>query len=288
MNVTAVIVTYNPGEQLVQNLAKLQPQVTHIIIIDNGSSETSKAGLSTLDPAITILFNETNLGLATALNQGVRAALAKGARWIVTFDQDSIATTDFVKNLLAAYESCSYATQVMLVGPTYQDQTSGEITSMGNDKSLPLYQPIIYTWTSGCLMKASVFEEIGYFRDDFFVDYIDIEYCLRCQKYGFKLIESKGAVLLHNLGQPTQKKFLGKSYTTSNHSPLRRYYNARNRTRVYFEYWDSHASWILGDLSIYIRQLLKLFFLERQRWVKFVYVLRGIKDGLTSKGGKYD
>jgi GT2 family glycosyltransferase len=59
MNVTAVIVTYNPGEQLVQNLAKLQPQVTHIIIIDNGSSETSKAGLSTLDPAITILFNET-------------------------------------------------------------------------------------------------------------------------------------------------------------------------------------------------------------------------------------
>lgn len=283
MNVVAVIVTYNPGEELAKNVVALASQVDHIIVVDNGSSKPPN-----LSPTLTFLHNTTNLGLATALNQGVKAALAKGADWIITFDQDSIATPNFVAGLFAAYEACPYAAEVMVVGSTYQDPTSGEIVSLADDKSSPLYRTATYTWTSGCLMNARVFTTVGYFRDEFFIDYIDIEYCLRCQRQGFKILESARAVLLHNVGQPSQRRFLGKLYSTSNHSALRRYYSARNRTRVYFEYWGSHRRWILKDLKIYFTQLRDLFLVEEQRWLKLSYVLRGIRDGLMNRGGKYN
>ncbi len=281
MKVAAVIVTYNPGEELTKNIAALQSQVDHIIVVDNGSSKPPD------DSSITFLHNTINLGLATALNQGVRLALELHAQWIITFDQDSIATPSFIRGLFAAYEACPYAAEVMLVGSTYQDPTSGEIVSLADDKSSSSFRPATYTWTSGCLMNASVFKAVGYFRDDFFIDYIDIEYCLRCQKHGFKLLESAQAVLLHNVGQPTRRRFLGKLYSTSNHSALRRYYSARNRTRVYIEYWGSHRLWILKDLRIYLKQLRDILLVEEQRWLKLSYVLRGIRDGLRNKGGKY-
>lgn len=287
MNTCAVIVSFNPDKRLSENVNSLSRQVDKIIIVDNGSNSAAQLLLRDLEGNATILYNKSNLGLATALNQGVQLALSATPLWIITFDQDSIAPTGFMENLISTYESCPYAEQVALIGAIYQDQVSGQIVSMATSSTTSPYQPIMYTWTSGCLMKASVFSSVGYFRDDFFIDCIDVEYCLRCQSHGLKVIESNKAVLLHNLGQPIQKWFLGRSYTVRNYSPLRRYYNARNRIRVYLEYGSVYPTWVLKDVSTYVMQLLKMIVLEDKRWLKLRRVLYGFRDGFRNKGGAY-
>src|ERR1700761_1113736 len=74
---SAVVVTYEPGPELVDNLTMLWPQVDTLIVVDNGSSpprrEVLGAAVSTL--GLELIENGSNLGIATALNYGVQRAM---------------------------------------------------------------------------------------------------------------------------------------------------------------------------------------------------------------------
>ena len=74
-----LIVTFNPSPDFFERLNSFFIQLNHIIIVDNGSNlemchllklEAQKQNFS-----LTILFNKTNLGIATALNQGFQWAI---------------------------------------------------------------------------------------------------------------------------------------------------------------------------------------------------------------------
>jgi rhamnosyltransferase len=279
--IAAVIVSYNPGNQLYQNVAALSSQVEKIIIVDNASA--NKHVFSPFQKPIEIIYNSHNVGLATALNQGVERALELNAQWILTFDQDSVSSTNFVQDLLKGYESCITKHKVALVGPIYKDQVSGVITSYGLSG-----REVIYKLTSGTLFRADILHIVGLFRDGFFIDYIDIEYCLRCKKLGYKVLESSEATLLHNLGQPSHHFILGRQFRTTNHSPLRRYYNARNRVIVYREYSRLEPHWVLKDCSSFSLEIIKMLLAEKQRGTKLRYIMRGIWHGLLKREGPYE
>lgn len=287
MQTIAIIVTFNPDARLIENVNSLLTQVDQIIIVDNGSGESGLSILQTLHRNVTVLYNKANLGLATALNQAARLAVSKNPIWILTFDQDSVAPEGFVNSLITTYEACPYANEVAIVGPVYKDQVTGRLLSVGEIPSPTPCQVVPYTWTSGCLMKASIFDSVGYFRDEFFIDYIDVEYCLRCQRYGFRTIVASSALLLHNQGAPAWKRFLGRRVIVNEYSPLRRYYNARNRIIVYMENLFSLPKWVVGDIYLYSKQLAKMMILEDARWLKLRWVLRGIRDGFLRRGGAY-
>src|SRR5439155_25136726 len=87
-NVIAVVVTFNPGADLALNLAALRAQLGNVVVIDNGSADA--AGIEMLARAAGCRFvgNPTNLGIAAALSQGARLAMAEGFDWLATFDQD--------------------------------------------------------------------------------------------------------------------------------------------------------------------------------------------------------
>lgn len=295
MRICTVIVTFNPDERLSKNVESLLTQVDDIIIVDNASVNkdflqglTNNVELRKVEAGkIQTILNSKNVGLATALNQGVRQALELNAQWILTFDQDSVAPSNFVRDLLAAYEACPYREQVAMIGPVYKDQVSGVLTSHAVAHESVMYRPILRTLTSGALTNASVFQKIGLFKDEFFIDYIDTEYCLRCVKHGYKLIEAPRAVLLHNLGNPEQRRILGKTFYTTHYSALRRYYNTRNRTIVYKRYWRLQPSWVLKDIYSFIVETTKMLLAEKERPRKFMYTLKGFWHGLLGRGGSY-
>ncbi len=283
MHICAIIVTFNPDERLSKNVESLLTQVDTVIIVDNHSANQDL--LQGLAENTQTIYNSQNVGLATALNQGVRLALELGAQWIITFDQDSLAPPTFLADLLAAYETCPYREQVAMIGPVYKDQVSGVLTSHAVNDDSYLYRPILRTLTSGALTKASVFQNIGLFKDSFFIDYIDTEYCLRCLKHGYKLIEATNAVLLHNLGQPKHHQILGKSFYATNYSPLRRYYNTRNRILVYKSYGRLQPRWVMQDGYSFVVELLKMLLAEQQRHLKLRQTLKGVWHGLLGREG---
>src|SRR4051794_20411549 len=100
--ICAVVVSYNPPVYLLDNLEKLKIQAPEVVLIDNGSGASSAALLKRAerDLGIKIIHNQKNVGIAAALNMGIRHAIREGYEWLATFDQDSTITPRFFEGLL--------------------------------------------------------------------------------------------------------------------------------------------------------------------------------------------
>ena len=73
--------------------------------------------------------------------------------------------------------------------------------------------------TSGALYNLKAYPKIDPFRDDFFIDYVDIEYCLRAKQNGYNIVVNCNARLYHRLGN--QQTRMAGPFTM--HPPFIRY-----------------------------------------------------------------
>jgi rhamnosyltransferase len=229
-----------------------------------------------------LLENRENLGIAEALNQGVRWAKNRGFAWVILFDQDSKITEGFVHQMLATWESHPVSGRVCSIHPRY----------IGPDTGMELLVPRMrdggpfVSMTSGSLMPTWVFDKIGWFASEYFIDFVDWEYCARIRAAGYLVADSREATLLHAAGDPTRAKFLGMSFQPSHHSAMRRYYIARNSIVFYRRYFRVFPWQILYSAYWQVRGTLKCFVLEQDRAHKFRNFLRGVWDGLTGRMGR--
>ena len=60
--------------------------------------------------------------------------------------------------------------------------------------------------TSGNLLSLKAFKSVGRFHDDFFIDYIDIEYCIRMNYNNYDVIRINDIVLEHDEGNLVKRK----------------------------------------------------------------------------------
>lgn len=282
-----MVVTYNPSCQLMDNLAALVQQVSEVVIIDNGSmAEGQKVLAEALKLGQVSLFdNRENLGIAAALNRGVAFARDRGYPWVATFDQDSTVTDGFIETMLSVWKSCPSYRNVPLVAPRYRDRHTGRISSYGKGGADP-YAEVITTMTSGNLVRTDVFNKVGFFAEDFFMDCVDHEFCLRLRSNGYRIIEVRDAVLVHSLGCMTLHKAFGRTFKVFNHSKLRRYYNARNRIIVYRRYGFEFPRWVVKDVTNFFREVAGILLFETESRTKMAAVIRGALDGFTGKTGK--
>ena len=122
-SVCCVIVTYNIGERFYSCYNAIAKQVEKVIIVDNGSNQETISIIKKLsENQNTIsIFNKENLGIASALNIGIKRALDEGFQWILTMDNDSIATNDMIKDMLEHYSNFNKEDKVVGIFPTYID-----------------------------------------------------------------------------------------------------------------------------------------------------------------------
>src|ERR1700749_3536510 len=75
-SVCAVMVTYHPDDGVLDNLAAIRPQVKGLVVVDKGSSkdDRNRWRLAAREMGFTLVENGDNLGIAAALNIGVRRA----------------------------------------------------------------------------------------------------------------------------------------------------------------------------------------------------------------------
>ncbi|WP_243370795.1 glycosyltransferase family 2 protein [Geotalea sp. SG265] len=287
--VCAVIVAYDPAPQLLGNIKALAPQVAEIVVVDNASGPEGRRVLAeaTKLEGISLISNTNNLGIAAALNIGVRFARDRGYPWLATFDQDSTAPEGFIAALLAACNACPDLSRVGLISPRYRDRHTGRISSYAEGDDGP-YAEVFTTMTSGNLVRIEVFNKVGFFAEEFFMDCVDHEFCLRLRSKGYRLIEARDAELVHGLGRMTLHRAFGRTFKVFNHSPLRRYYNARNRILVYRRYGLQFPRWVLKDFTNLCRELAGILLFESESLAKMAAVIRGLSGGFVGKTGKYD
>jgi rhamnosyltransferase len=281
--VSAVIVSYNPPSDVLKNIAALRPQVDSIVVVDNGSSEESLAllrcGRSELD--FELIENGCNLGIAVALNLGVREVKARGSFWVALFDQDSTIEPGFIDQMRTTYEGSANPAQVGIVCPVYVDRSSGITLPVPRSK----VGEVVATPTSGSLIPVSLFDKLGAFNESLFMDYVDVEFSLRSRRSGYRIIQSPHAILHHSMGHMSRHRVLGRWFTSTNHSAARRYYITRNRLWLlacFLKDW----SWSPKEARSAILETIKIVLVERDRPAKIKSIMLGLADALGGRMGK--
>lgn len=281
--VGAVIVAYHPDAEFKTRLMDLLPQVSLLVVVDNTQSEARRHSIE-LPPEIgrkiLLIENHENLGVGRALNQGLNKALDCGCDWLLTLDQDSHCYPDMVKTLLRLKSAC--APPPAVIGGNYLDTRNGKTkVPVGAEGEFFDQKTVI---TSGCLVDARFAQSIGGFREDYFIDQLDHEYCLRARAHGGRVVISRRPVMEHSVGEigGACLPLLGH---LPRHSPLRKYYVARNSLATIADYWRGEPDWCLRRAIRLAAGLVLMVLLERQRQAKGRAFLAGVADAIRGRMG---
>jgi rhamnosyltransferase len=285
--VCAVLVTYHPDPEFPARLARLVPQVGDTVVVDNGSTEAEVHMLKNAAAAVgaTLIRNSENLGIARALNIGVQKAQSQGSSWALLLDQDTLVDTDMVGRLLSI-QATSLTQSVATIGSRFRDTRGQNVQPIRLSAKGELWEEVESVITSGCLLSLRAYAAIGPFRDDFFIDYVDTEYCFRARAAGFRVIESRVPLMSHTVGAPTSHTVFGSKTWTTNHSAERRYYIARNNTVMLREYGTfGRGHWLWKSLTRCFRLSKRIAFFETDKFSKIAAVWLGWRDALRGRMG---
>jgi rhamnosyltransferase len=281
-SVCAVIVTYHPTPRMVDNLSATYSQVDAMVVIDNGSNydplERLRAASRSL--GFQLIENGENLGIAEALNLGVRWAMSKGHPWVILLDQDSTITEQFVERIFKTFEEAPHPQSAAIVAPTCVEADTGMKGRLMKSRR----GEVLTAMTSGSLIPTRVFDRTGLFETDLFIDYVDIEFCLRLRRQGMSILESP-AELRHSLGRTSCYRLLGLQFSATNHSPARRYYITRNRLVLMARYLGDFP-WIWRESKAFVAEFVKILLVEDDKASKLRAVAAGIYDALRGRLGK--
>jgi rhamnosyltransferase len=289
--ITAVVVAFHPDlERLQEQFVALLPQVAYVVIVNNGSDNavSSWAQQWSADKVHCISLSH-NMGIAHAQNKGIEWATTAGASHVLLMDHDSVPATNMVLKLMGALSTLPRAGAV---GPSFTDsrrlrKTSPFVRTVGLRQNRLACSTSGYAMevdhviASGCLIPLDVIAHVGKMRTDFFIDLVDIEWCLRARSSGYLVYGVCTAHLEHRLGDEPVR-FFGRDYLT--HSPRRHYFQTRNALLLYREPWVP-LNWKLVSAA---RLLLRMCFhmlVSSPRTQHIKYIISGFLHGLSGRAG---
>jgi rhamnosyltransferase len=293
MRILAVTVTYNPDTALLgKALQSAAPQVQGLTVVDNGSVNAEEIRSLVSAVGANFLANQQNLGIAAAQNQGVDLARTTGFSHILLLDQDTVLTpgvvTDLSANLAALEEQHG---RVAAIGPAYFDVNSQQQTRAYRAHGLRLSrvslgsatQPVVSDSiiASGSLIPLTVLDRVGGFKEDLFIDLVDVEWCFRARAAGYTSFLSPKAIVEHRLGSGTVQ--IG-SRKIAVHVPVRNYYWVRNALWLARQPYTPFA-WRLYFITRSLAFLATYTTLADKRGLRFQLIVRGIRDSLASRLG---
>ena len=293
IKLVGIVVIFSPSDDQILNITKLASGLNLLIVVDNTESEVGSLKSCEFPDNVQILINGNLGGIAGALNLGIKRAIALvGECVLFLLDQDSCLPNKFFRNQYAF----AVHNNKKIVAPKYYDinsKTYGNYTKLKKwtivnimgDKATEPFE-VTFAITSGTLIFSSLFKEIGFFREDYFIDHVDSEFCVRLQKHGYYILINTELIFDHAIGKRILKKFCGINFKPNFHPPIRRYYAVRNSLFMIFEYYKIFPSiiWLIFLRIGY--EYLGIILFENNKIVKLKALIFGIWDGLNFRSGK--
>ena len=265
MNLCAVVIWYNPSVlenngDAVANIQSYAAMMKRVFIVDNSSIDNSR--LATEIPNARYVANLENVGIAKALNQGCKMAMEEGFDWCMTMDQDSrwdreqlsifvnkISDFMFKDSLYVSFAPDSDQPVILSYAALLKRKVLGHHYKEKRVSPKNMVEEAETVITSGNIIKLFVWQELGRFLEPSFIDEVDIEFCFRLRKTGYKLLRLREVHMHHTLGS-SKRTILPK---ITKHSGKRLYFIVRNRLimmKLYPEYTSNYKN----DLKIYFKE----------------------------------
>lgn len=274
MKILAGIVLYNPeAQRLKENIEAINLQVDKVLLVDNGSKDTNYNEIIEDYDNIQCISNKKNMGIAYALNQICGYAYSHGYDWVLTLDQDSVATSGMVD----VYKTIAND-EIGILGCWIHDRGYQIDESWGIE-----HETFETDWviTSAAFTNVKAWKDCGGFDNGMFIDYVDWDICESMRKVGYKIMKTYKTKLIHELGHNTKLvKVRHHIMQVMNHTPIRYYYSVRNRIYMAKKYkhiglWDQ-----LKEIGF------KLYTVERyekNKWKNFIAIIKGTIAGFLLK-----
>jgi len=283
-NVFALVTVYYPGEQVVENMARIARQVTGMLIADNTPGVDNARLFLSVSNAVYIPNGE-NLGLSMAFNKLLTAREFVPSDFIMFFDQDAEVPENLVEVLIREYQrAVSFGFRVGCIGPSiYETSLAREMPAKRRTMILDtLYQtPMIIT--SSMLTTFGNMREAGFWNENIFLDYADFDLCFRFNKSGFICCISKELTLRHRLGNSVVQV---NNYYIIKNNPVRDYYQIRDGCKV-MSYSYTPLWYKLNSLKrLLFTCTLNLFFCDRKS-AHVKYLFCGLIDFFRGRNGAY-
>jgi rhamnosyltransferase len=283
--ICAVIVTYHPDSDLFRRVEKIISQVGQTVIVDNGSSRSCVDQLKEIADKLSVhlILNPTNEGLARAINRGAQWAASQDYQWILMLDQDTTVAPDMVETLIEVVRREPDFQRLALVGSNFKDKVTGRLDTHVARPDDSAGIETVTAITSGSLVSLNAFRAIGGLRDDFFIDCVDHEYCLRARAHGYRVMITSRPVMEHPIGNFTYHRWLGRTVRTTNHPPARQYFMSRNLLILAREYARKEPRFIYAYSRGWIKAVVKLCLFEHRRLAKIKSIIHGCLDGVLRR-----
>ena len=274
LRVGSCTVLYNPKEDVLSNIASYSSNVDVAVVVDNSDKKNDVCEILRNNPNLHYIDLEGNQGIAKALNVGIDYLHSLGCDLALTMDQDSVFPQEYyskIIKLVGESISCYSIIGLNLNKPIDE-----------NDDSITNVSDII---TSGNFVKISDFYKVGKFKEELFIDYVDMDFCERlltqhCGQLGCL----NGYSLKHTIGNPIWVNIFGRRKGSMNHPPIRYYYRYRNLFYLSRRDWNYYKP--LFKIEVF-RNIPKMLLFEKKKFAKLKMIIKGIHDARKSKLGKY-
>ena len=274
-NIAAAIITFQPVlHRLAENLRSIAPQVSAILLIDNGSSSflELRSYCNTFSH-LTLIANPKNLGIAAALNQAALWARDAGFDWLLTLDQDSVCPDDIIVN----YRRYLDYPHLGLLCCRLVDRNVGELLQY---PLCGVTQEVKTCITSASLLRITAWEMVGGFCEAMFIDVVDFDFCYRLREAGYVILRNNSILFNHEVGHADKKQYLGKTIYIFHHSPTRNYYLIRNTL-----YFGKRHHCFLSALLTTSKHILLISLFEHPRCAHLWAIIQGISHAIIGRYG---
>jgi len=298
--IPAILVTYNPSSDLWDKLVQFSSTFERIIIVDNGSNintmDIIEQYVQSMGDKLLVIINKKNMGVAKALNQGLMLASQLGYHYAVSMDQDSRPVPGMLESLVQTMLSHPNRENLAILAPDIIEESSYKTSRYLCFKSRfsfkrmtcqnGILRNVTFVITSGSLYNLRLYLKIGPFRDDFFIDAVDKEYCLRAISKGYEISVACNAKLEHNLGHRDRRQLLVWASSPTFHPSFRWYYMNRNRIAMFRMYAWQYPHWFVHEMGVALKGLARMLVFENQRIKKIKATLYGLRDGFFNRMGE--
>jgi hypothetical protein len=283
-----ILLTWNRWEDTEACLQSLLPVVNEhirVLVVDNGSTDTTPENIRRRFPQFEIIENGSNLGFPAGNNVGIRNALAVGADSVILLNNDTVVDARFAEELVAAARRNPSAG--MINSLIFFHDRPGIVWFAGGN---------ISTWTGrsrhagylhedhgqftgdiqidrpcacSLLLTRRFLETVGLMREGLFLYGEEIDWMLRARRLGFRCVLATRSKVWHKVS----------SSTKASPHPVFFYYSTRNMLAVLRD--EAPKGRIMGRMRDFIVLMVFLGAVFRLDvpWVGGVRnVLRGYQD----------
>lgn len=286
--VGAVVVFYEPDSACFMRANRLAAMLP-VVVVDNTPHAQSRGAL---DDRIEYLANGVNAGIAAAQNRGVDALRARAFAYAILLDQDSVASAELIQGLVSTLRRLSdNGRKVAVVGPAYDDPRLGgvapfvrfgafrmeRVAAVGDE---PL--EVDFLISSGSCIDLSTWQMIGPMDTSLFIDFVDVEWCVRAKRAGFSILGLPWLAMQHSLGDEPVTLF-GRRFAM--HSAVRHYFLFRNALALILYRRYMPLSWKFSELVKFPVRIVVYPLLSGRPVEQLKMIFRGIADGVRNRLG---